>query len=52
MFPPKAEPEEMSEGLHLAGSNFCSSEYAGCVSVTIGSHRRRIAERFRCVKTP
>jgi len=28
-------------------SNFCCGECAGHVSVAIGSHRRRIAERFR-----
>ena len=27
--------------------NFCFSECAGCVSVSIRSHWRRIAERFR-----
>ena len=37
----------MSGGLHLAGSNFCYSECAGRVLVTIGSPQRRTAGRFR-----
>jgi hypothetical protein len=31
----------------LIGSNFCCSECAGRVLVSIGSPRRRIAERLR-----
>jgi 8-oxo-dGTP pyrophosphatase MutT (NUDIX family) len=37
----------MGRFLAKLGSNFCCSECAGRVSVTVGSPRRRIAERFR-----